>query len=336
MNSYDNIWGEFSALSARILWFNPFVRDILKEIYDSSLPSRTFIKSQPFQSNSQGWLSRCVLEGVPVIQTCPTSNDNILERTMYPSVCEVSAMLLQISQVTSLMRRRYFYSYVANLQIPVLRLVEKALQSQIGEKEGIIIVMDMTKSTPYIFKAEYPLHPSKELAELLHCMHRIGAVVKIEGFLMGSRDPGYWVTEGDKFIGFIPFNEVPDGKRLFIFFVQLQKELLEVKKSFGISFKIGAHWGNLLISGDVIRSNSEIIKATRVMEFSKREGVIIISETLKKKIVGELPAQDLDTKFNRPMVLLEGKPNKWIRPEEVSISITDDEEMRLYEIESKT
>ena len=46
----------------------------------------------------------------------------------------------------------------------------------------------------------------------------------------------------------------------------------------GISFKIGAHWGNLLISGDVIRSNSEIIKATRVMEFSKREGTRLNSE----------------------------------------------------------
>jgi len=71
------------------------------------------------------------------------------------------------------------------------------------------------------------------------------------------------------------------------------------------------------------------------MEFSKREGVIIISENLKKKIVGEKPTQDLDSKFKTPMILLEGKPNKWIRPEEVSISIKDDEEMRLYEIDTK-
>lgn len=340
MTLYNQIWKSFLSLSIKIQWFNPLANIPLKDIYDSAHPSMAFMNTQPFPkdnnkpNNFNGWLSRSVLEGVPVIKACDNSANNFRRRTLYLSVCEVSAMLLQIGLATPTIRRRYFYDEILNLQILVLQLIKITLQSQImDKKEGIIIVMDMTKSTPFIFKTKDPVYPVKELAELLQCMHRIGAFIKFGSHLIGSNNSKYWITEGDKFIGFIPFNDVHDGKHLLNFLKQLQKVLLEIKYSFKISFKVGIHWGSLFISGDIIKSNSEIIKATRVMEFSKREGVIIISETLKNKIVDNPPNIKLNGNFKTPMILLNGKPNQWIRPEEVTISITDKEEMRLYEIE---
>lgn len=221
-----------------------------------------------------------------------------------------------------------FCLYCLNDTLEIADSILEAEISKCKEKKGIIFIMDMTKSTEFILSTEdVSWMLSTNLTMLMSILISFGSRI-----ILDNPECKYWISEGDKFILFIPISDSESGSNILKMLISISKSIQNIKKNTKIGFKAGVHFGWLLLVSDNLYSNSDIIIATRTMEFSKRNDVIIVTEDVLKKIHDRGTNEEkIDQYIKPPCILLEGKPNKWIQPLHSFISINEND-IEVFEI----
>lgn len=347
------------------LIFNPrFFGETIKALVDIDF-SRRFLNSNETDELANKWSEKGIYEGLPNITTTIKDDHNggLLTRLLRDKVMEKhfnfirddyfcpDIKLKSLVELVSLLQlmvkasptkiRNTLFSGTNYLNEVVSRFAIEVLKIAADKSEkGLIVVLDMTKSTPYIIKGEREKKLETHVEKLYHSLTEIGNTI----WLCENKSK-YWISGGDTFISFTPIDETHEidqrGKLAKVLLALIQK-LKELKAEKEISFKGGAHFGNLMLLGEEIYSNKEIIIATRTQQFCKKDGSVIITEDIVKKLLNSGELKDLHHEsrmvvgstgiaIEMPQILLDGKPTVWVRPRQVSISI-EEREVYLYEI----
>lgn len=316
VDEVDERYNYIAILACYIFIHNP--NDLLISSILEVKHSKEFLKNV-IEKLKELWAQRALLKGLPNISYKKTRLD-LLSAIHISSFVELTAQLAPL-KTQAICELPCLYAFKYNLD-----LASKIFKSCVCESKhqrGIIFIMDMTKSSDFIIKTgDNPDRLSNRLSELEGILIDFGSRIVIN-----NKNSRFWITEGDKFISFI---EILDRESdIFNALILIYKELKEIKETTGIGFKAGAHWGWLLFAGDFIYSNTDIIIATRAMEFSKRDDVIIVTDTLRQEILKR--KNGVEESLKVPRILLEGKPFLEIRPMEVSMSVSE-KNIKLFEI----
>lgn len=198
-------------------------------------------------------------------------------------------------------------------------------------ERGVILIMDMTKSTPFIFQAcDRADDLAKRLTMLSAAFCEIGSLIKLQ-----NRLNRFWIAEGDKFIAFLPTKGTKNKQELnasermqyINFLTSMKSHLLAIKARTKIGFNVGAHYGWINELGSQCGTNEDIIIATRAMEFRKQEDLVIVTNSLRTFALGEDPTDEqkntIERRFIPPAILQEGKPSVFVRPQEVLMHLHD-------------
>jgi len=277
-------------------------------------------QKQKLKQIKQKWIEKGCLENLP----CVYSSNLLDEEISLMSLLERASFLHTISQLNppNIKNRLYpiirrFYDYVLNLSVCIL---ENSLKKT---KEGLIIFLDVYRTTPATIHAEKYQHLPEHNVIMQQIFREIANIIKLY-----ENNTKYWLLGGDSFISFsVPTctREEIVARKIYQIILAVKRKLKEIKREKKIPFRGGAHFGKLLLAGEKIYLNLDYIKAVRAQEYCKEDGEILVTDIIKKKIenIG------IEVKFSIPKVWIEKHVS--IQPQKVSMHF-DVEEVSLYVI----
>lgn len=240
------------------------------------------------------------------------------------SLINLTTKLSLITRVGSRNIRKILFSATNYLLRESKRLAINLLEDAIENAEnGLILIVDVSKSTDLFKKELGKTKIAKSNVSLYHIFDHLGELISL------IKKTKFWKVGGDTFIFFTPLTQEKNkGNIVLDIIATVKRGLTEIRQSSNISFKGGAHYGKLIVLGGSIFTNDDIIKATRIQQFCKKENEIFLSRNVKDLIPQEL-LKNKKLKFKPAPILVEGKPSIWVTPEETKLQI-DNEEIELY------
>ncbi|HAW49778.1 TPA: hypothetical protein DCX16_02350 [bacterium] len=245
------------------------------------------------------------------------------------SLIEMSFLLKQACCLSPRRSCGFLLTAVNSFCGKVSKLASKILKSSTEQmQEGLIIFLDITKTTPAIIDAEKQ-HRLAEYNTKMQCIFReIASTI-----LLCESNTKYWLLGGDSFISFSVLNvsnEKKIGSSLHRIITEIKRKLKEIAEDEGVFFNGGAHFGKFSWLGDKTYVNLDFIKAVRAQELCQKDGEVIITHKVKEKIEKTLEEEKREEIFEKPEVLYEGK-HIWIQPNRLYIQFGD-EEIDLFTI----